>query len=97
MKISQIISRVRAGLTRRKGEKFSPDKNIEVRKAIGILKDARKVAVLTGAGMSAESGISTFRSKKGGVWKSFDPSEVATPEGFRKNPIKVLAWHQEMR
>jgi NAD-dependent deacetylase len=58
---------------------------------------AKKVAVLTGAGMSAESGIATFRAKEGGVWKQFNPSEVATPTAFKTNPHKVLAWHQSMR
>lgn len=69
----------------------------EILEAASILRAAQKVAVLTGAGMSAESGIATFRAKKGGVWQQFDPSEVATPEAFKKDPQKVLAWHQAMR
>lgn len=65
--------------------------------AASILRTAKKVAVLTGAGISAESGIATFRAKEGGVWKQFDATEVATPDAFKKDPLKVLSWHQAMR
>jgi NAD-dependent deacetylase len=43
------------------------------------------LVVLTGAGVSAESGIPTFRGKEG-LWKNFKPEELATPEAFRKTP-----------
>jgi NAD-dependent deacetylase len=69
----------------------------DLQSAAKILCAAKKVAVLTGAGISAESGIATFREKVGGLWKQFDPMEVATPEAFKRNPLKVLAWHQSMR
>ena len=45
----------------------------------------KKVVILTGAGMSAESGISTFRDS-GGLWEKFEVEEIATPEGYAKNP-----------
>ncbi|MCS7307279.1 MAG: NAD-dependent deacylase [Aquificaceae bacterium] len=51
-----------------------------------------KVAVLTGAGISAESGVPTFRGQ-GGLWKSFRPEELATPEAFRKDPAIVWEWY----
>jgi NAD-dependent protein deacetylase/lipoamidase len=56
----------------------------------------RNIVVLTGAGLSAESGIATFRDKDG-VWARFDYREVATPEGFRRNPAKVLEFYAMRR
>ena len=50
-----------------------------------------KIVVLTGAGLSAESGLATFRDQ-GGLWSEFDLEEVATPEGFVRNPAKVHAF-----
>lgn len=51
---------------------------------------------LTGAGISAESGIDTFRGKDG-LWEQFDPAEVATPEAFSRNPEKVWSFYQMRR
>lgn len=56
----------------------------------------KKVVVLTGAGISAESGISTFRDR-GGLWEQHDVYEVASPEGFAKNPALVLRFYNERR
>ena len=50
----------------------------------------KKIVILTGAGMSAESGISTFRDSNG-LWENYRIEDVATPEGFMKNPQLVLA------
>lgn len=60
------------------------------------LRDARRVAVLTGAGASAESGISTFRDTEG-LWARFNPEEVATRAAFRRDPKRVWAWYAERR
>ncbi|MEJ7768500.1 MAG: Sir2 family NAD-dependent protein deacetylase, partial [Chitinophagaceae bacterium] len=49
------------------------------------------MAVLTGAGISAESGLKTFRDS-GGLWEGYDVTEVATPEAWRKNPQLVLEF-----
>jgi NAD-dependent deacetylase len=57
------------------------------------LRRARSVAVLTGAGMSAESGIPTFRGGDNSLWRDFDPETLATPEGFRRDPALVWAWY----
>ncbi|MBO9710331.1 MAG: NAD-dependent deacylase [Caulobacter sp.] len=54
------------------------------------------VFVLTGAGVSAESGLGTFRDKDG-VWTRYDLSEVATPEGFARDPAKVRAFYNARR
>jgi len=55
-----------------------------------------KVVVLTGAGISAESGIPTFRGKDG-LWNKYDPMELATPEAFRKDPTLVWEWYDWRR
>jgi len=55
------------------------------------------LAVLTGAGMSAESGIPTFRDAMSGLWSRFDPAELASEEGFRADPARVWQWYAERR
>ncbi len=62
-----------------------------------LLRDASRVCVLTGAGVSAESGIPTFRDAQSGFWANFDPTELATPEAFRRNPQRVWAWYAMRR
>ena len=57
------------------------------------LTKARRVAVFTGAGISAESGVPTFRGNEG-IWKKFKPEELATFQGFRKNPELVWEWYK---
>ena len=56
----------------------------------------QKMIILTGAGMSAESGIKTFRDD-GGLWEGYDIVEVATNQGFRDNPELVLTFYNERR
>lgn len=56
----------------------------------------KNLVVLTGAGMSAESGISTFRDA-GGLWDKYPVEEVATPEGYRRNPERVTHFYNERR
>lgn len=55
-----------------------------------------KIAVLTGAGISAESGIKTFRDS-GGLWEGHDVMEVASPQGWKKNPANVLHFYNLRR
>lgn len=57
---------------------------------------AGSVAVLTGAGISADSGIPTFRGE-GGLWKQYRAEELATPEAFRRDPKTVWEWYQWRR
>ncbi len=57
---------------------------------------ARRLMVLTGAGVSAESGVPTFRGAEG-LWKKFDPSELASPEAFRRDPALVWEWYDWRR
>jgi NAD-dependent deacetylase len=61
------------------------------------LATARFVAVLTGAGISAESGVPTFRDALTGLWATFDPRELATPSAFERNPKLVWDWYAERR
>ncbi len=67
----------------------------------GWLAQARRqpsgLCVLTGAGMSAESGIPTFRDALTGYWSQFDPMELASEGGFRADPRRVWDWYAERR
>ena len=58
-----------------------------------LLAGVRRLAVLTGAGMSAESGVPTFRDAQTGLWSRFDPMQLASPEGFRADPSLVWRWY----
>jgi NAD-dependent deacetylase len=60
------------------------------------LAQATSVAILTGAGISAESGVPTFRGSEG-LWKNFKPEELATPEAFAKDPKLVWEWYDWRR
>ncbi len=57
------------------------------------LRDAERVAVLTGAGVSAESGVATFRDPDG-LWARFSPQELASMDGFLANPERVREWYE---
>lgn len=60
---------------------------------ISVLKKANHVTVLTGAGISAESGVPTFRDAQTGLWAQYRPEELATPEAFQRNPKLVWDWY----
>ncbi|MCZ6678194.1 MAG: NAD-dependent deacylase, partial [Candidatus Poribacteria bacterium] len=60
------------------------------------LQSAEYVAVLTGAGISAESGVPTFRGPDG-LWRNFRPEELATPEAFAADARLVWAWYNSRR
>ncbi len=60
---------------------------------VAAVLDARSVAVLTGSGVSAESGVPTFREAQTGLWARFDPQELATPEAFARDPRLVWEWY----
>lgn len=57
------------------------------------VQQASRIAVLTGAGMSAESGVPTFRDAQTGLWSRFDPAQLASEEGFRADPALVWRWY----
>src|SRR5258706_15468032 len=60
---------------------------------IAAFRDAQFIAALTGAGISAESGLATFRDAQTGLWARFDPRELATPSAFSRNPKLVWDWY----
>jgi NAD-dependent deacetylase len=68
-----------------------PDRLIE------IVRNARRVVALTGAGISAESNIPTFREAQTGLWEKYDPTELATPQAFKRNPRLVWDWYRWRR
>ena len=66
--------------------------------AVGTwVRDARAIAVLSGAGMSAESGVPTFRDAQTGLWAKFRPEELATEAAFRADPRRVWDWYASRR
>ena len=68
----------------------------EIEQAAELLAKASYVCVSSGAGMSAESGIETFRDENG-LWSKFNAEELATPEGFARDPVKVWEWYRLRR
>ena len=81
---------MRVGTARRNtgsqpGGKRMMEKAMFSRQAVDALKDAESVVVLTGAGVSAESGVPTFRGA-GGLWREYSATSLATPEAFRADP-----------
>ncbi|QIN85117.1 NAD-dependent protein deacylase [Rubrobacter tropicus] len=57
------------------------------------MRDARRVVALTGSGISAESGVPTFREAQTGLWARYDPQDLATPEAFARDPRLVWEWY----
>ncbi len=57
------------------------------------LRTCRHAVALTGAGVSAESGVPTFRQAQTGLWARFKPGELATPEAFQRHPRRVWEWY----
>jgi len=72
------------------------DNSRDINQLIQLLASARSVSVLTGAGISAESEIPTFRGE-GGLWKQFKAEELATMTAFQKNPKLVWEWYDWRR
>jgi NAD-dependent deacetylase len=67
-----------------------------VEKLAGALRDANSVLVLTGSGISAESGLPTFRGVNG-LWRTHRVEDLASPEGFARDPALVWTWYNERR
>src|SRR5262245_28776054 len=66
--------------------------NQMIAEARALLRDAQRIVVLTGAGISAESGVPTFRGD-GGLWKSFRAEDLATPGAFARDARLVWEWY----
>lgn len=69
----------------------------DIQRAAEALKQAERIAVLTGAGVSQESGVPTFRDALTGLWAQYDPQQLATPHAFRQNPKLVWDWYEFRR
>jgi len=67
-----------------------------IQQARKLLAEARSIAVLTGAGVSAESGVPTFRGA-GGLWRQYRPEDLATPEAFARDPKLSWEWYDWRR
>lgn len=67
------------------------------KRLVNDLISAKKIVALTGAGISAESGIPTFREAQTGLWSKYDPQDLATPQAFKKNPKLVWDWYSWRR
>jgi len=64
---------------------------------IAAVANAERIVALTGAGISAESGVPTFREAQTGLWTQYDPRELATPQAFARNPRLVWEWYEWRR
>jgi NAD-dependent deacetylase len=60
---------------------------------VEALRDAERVVALTGSGISAESGVPTFREAQTGLWERYDPQQLATPQAFARDPRLVWDWY----
>lgn len=67
--------------------------NLQLQEAAGLLKAAKKVVVFTGAGLSAPSGIPTFRDPLSGLWTRLDPAQLETAKAFRADAALVWGWY----
>jgi len=64
-----------------------------IEQAVDALQKAKKVVFFTGAGISADSGIPTYREKLSGLWSGYDPRDLETAKAFRENPSLVWGWY----
>lgn len=76
---------------------ISPDLDAALTAAATMLRSSEVVTILTGAGVSAESGIPTFRDALTGLWSQFSPEQLATPEAFAADPARVWGWYAVRR
>jgi len=80
------------------GRTDSPDVRVRIPTGLATaLAAAKRVVALTGAGVSAESGVPTFRDALTGLWARYDPLELATPSAFERNPTLVWDWYASRR
>jgi NAD-dependent deacetylase len=66
-------------------------------KLLDSIRDSQHLVVLTGAGVSQESGLATFRVPQTGLWERFNPEDLATPQAFRRQPELVWGWYEWRR
>jgi len=76
---------------------LSPALIAQVQDAAKLLVSKQHICILTGAGISAESGIPTFRDKQTGLWENYKAEDLATPDAFARDPKLVWSWYQWRR
>ena len=64
---------------------------------VSLFRSVSRVAALTGAGISQESGLQTFRDAQAGLWAQYSPEDLATPQAFQRDPKLVWDWYAERR
>jgi NAD-dependent deacetylase len=69
----------------------------ELKRSAELLSGLTRLVVATGAGMSKESGIPTFRDAPSALWENYNPEDLATPEGFARDPALVWRWYCDRR
>ena len=69
----------------------------ELKQTINLLQNAQHICILTGAGISSESGIPTFRDKQTGLWENYRAEDLASIEAFERDPKMVWSWYQWRR
>jgi NAD-dependent deacetylase len=72
-------------------------KEAEILSAAALMRTSRQLVILTGAGVSKESGIPTFRDAQAGLWAKYDPQQLASPQGFKNDPELVWQWYDMRR
>jgi NAD-dependent deacetylase len=75
---------------------LTPEKKLAIEQAARLVQKARRVVALTGAGISTPSGIPDFRSEESGLWKRYNPFEVASLSAFRYRPENFFNWLREI-
>jgi NAD-dependent deacetylase len=76
---------------------LNPMDRADFSEIIKAIQSAEEIVVFTGAGISADSGIPTFRDGATGLWNNIDPDEVASIRGFEVEPERVWAWHAQLK
>ena len=76
---------------------LSAELTAKLQRAARLLQPSKRICILTGAGISAESGIPTFRDEQTGLWENYRAEDLASPEAFTRNPKLVWSWYQWRR
>ena len=71
--------------------------NTVIQQVVTLIEKNENLVILTGAGVSKESGVPTFRDAMDGLWAKYDPEQLATPQAFKQNPKLVWDWYQFRR
>lgn len=76
---------------------YSAEDAVQFEQLSKLLDNAEEIVLITGAGVSADSGIPTFRDGMTGLWNNINPDHVASIQGFRDDPDRVWQWHSALK